>query len=698
LFLSSDVRRARSTSRVLAAMVALSGGAWAQQDASVPTFSSRAEVVTCDVVVLDREGRPVRGLTFGDFTVLEDGQPQPIVAFEARQADAALPERESAEERVSTNQPSGFRARTFAILLDDLGTQPVAMEEVKKSVRRWLREQALPTDELTLATVSGDVWWSDRVERGPGDLEVVLNRVKGQKLSDRRRDWITEWEAYRIVSSEDADGSLTARVMERTGLSKPEVRLRSMEILDSMGRRIRSVLSAVERVSRSLAGTRGRKATLVYAEDFLYDPSLAPLFDRVVDASQRGNTSIYFADANGLGGTSVHGADVAQPPGADLLVRSTDDERLETSGAEQLAENTGGTVIRNTNDLLGGLARVAEESSVYYLLGYQPSTPLDGKWHEFEVKVTRPGVIVRGRRAYQATAAAALTPPPPAGKSRKTSDGPRRPLDPTVMAGGAAEAISLRLAPYVVGPDGGKARVLVVVEVDLSTLNLELELERGRLGAVVDLTIIGLNRDREHSGGSTVDERVSIAADAATPDGWIVQSRELRLDPGVAQVRALVRDTATGLAGSVSQRLEVPALEQPYITTPILTDRVVMQNGVPRLVPLAHRRFPARGVLYCSYEVVGLTNRRGEATGGVAGSFILRRPTGTILRHAPSTRIGIALGGRVARIVVLPLAGMAPGPYELVLDVVDEWTGRSLRSIEPFVVEPPDRDERRPAG
>src|SRR6187401_3467220 len=45
------------------------------------TFRTGVDLVDVEVSVLDRNRLPVRGLTLGDFTVLEDGQPRPIVVF-----------------------------------------------------------------------------------------------------------------------------------------------------------------------------------------------------------------------------------------------------------------------------------------------------------------------------------------------------------------------------------------------------------------------------------------------------------------------------------------------------------------------------------------------------------------------------------------------------------------------------------------
>jgi VWFA-related protein len=66
----------------------------------------------------------------------------------------------------------------------------------------------------------------------------------------------------------------------------------------------------------------------------------------------------------------------------------------------QLADGTGGFVILNTNDLLGGLDRIAKDQNQYYLLGYKPPVSNEGSCHTLKVKVDRGGTSVRARSGY----------------------------------------------------------------------------------------------------------------------------------------------------------------------------------------------------------------------------------------------------------------------------------------------------------
>jgi VWFA-related protein len=65
-----------------------------------------------------------------------------------------------------------------------------------------------------------------------------------------------------------------------------------------------------------------------------------------------------------------------------------------------LASGTGGFVIVNTNDLLGGLEKIGKEQDQFYLLGYTPPESEEGSCHFLKVKVDRPGLTVRFRNGY----------------------------------------------------------------------------------------------------------------------------------------------------------------------------------------------------------------------------------------------------------------------------------------------------------
>jgi VWFA-related protein len=78
-------------------------------------------------------------------------------------------------------------------------------------------------------------------------------------------------------------------------------------------------------------------------------------------------------------------------------------ESRPTAVLGRLAKETGGFVIENTNNLGAGVARMQQERTTYYLLGYQPmNATMDGKFRRVSVKVKRSKVSVRARPGYLA--------------------------------------------------------------------------------------------------------------------------------------------------------------------------------------------------------------------------------------------------------------------------------------------------------
>jgi VWFA-related protein len=67
---------------------------------------------------------------------------------------------------------------------------------------------------------------------------------------------------------------------------------------------------------------------------------------------------------------------------------------------QSLADGTGGFAIYNTNDLFGGLQRIARDQNEFYLLGYVPASSPEGSCHTLKVKMDRGGMQVRSRSGY----------------------------------------------------------------------------------------------------------------------------------------------------------------------------------------------------------------------------------------------------------------------------------------------------------
>jgi VWFA-related protein len=149
------------------------------------------------------------------------------------------------------------------------------------------------------------------------------------------------------------------------------VQRRAQEVDARRANRTRDVLAAVDRAVFALSGVRGRKSLLLLTEGFLNDPDL-DVAREVAGRCREANIAIYTLDVRGLL-TGLSGAESAGVPNtAELGLMQMEQVDAAAAGSVELAEETGGLAIRDTNDIGGAAVRVGDESRVYYLLGYTP--------------------------------------------------------------------------------------------------------------------------------------------------------------------------------------------------------------------------------------------------------------------------------------------------------------------------------------
>ena len=655
---------------------------------AAPVFPSEVEVITIDAVVVDGDGRPVTGLTRDEFRVFEDGKPQEIVTFEPydRGATPSGEEEGQAPPVIAANERgTELRGRAFALLLDDVFTPVQAAAEVRKAAESFLRNSVGPGDEVTIATTSGDAYWSAGLPEGLEDLLAVAARFKGRDTGGRFGT--QEYTQSHMSPEEMRFGTLAFKRM--TELQAYEiVRGRAQgdqpmahEIDNIRRHRMKVTLAAVRRQLDALATVRGRKSLILMSPGFLQDDDQQ--IRETAAASRRANTAVYFVDVRGLQNQAVFSAADTVAPGMQLqgFVGEESERNLVTAGTQMLAEDTGGFSIRNTNDFGAGTARIAAESRAYYLLGIHPAEGKGNRdWRKLKVEVTRKGLEVRARRGYALRNA---PPPEEDGKAAKNADRSRKTLDPAVAgaldAAHAVSGIPLRAMAYVMEP-GPKdmTRVLVAAEFDPQEL--------GAAGKVAKLEFSVNVTHRDTGRAYESNERVEVRMGSGARPGWRAVAREFMLPVGVANARVVVHDPVSGAVGAVTQRLEVPPPASFRVSTPILTNTIDQTGKRPQAALAVHRTFRADGQLFCQFEVLGAA--RGPQGPRVVSGMELRVAGGTAIRRSELTPIAADPDGRVVRLMGMGLADLQQGRYDLVLLIRDETNGTQIERSESFTVVP----------
>jgi len=673
---------------------------------SPPTFPAQVEQVTVDVVVTDKKGEPVAGLKKEDLEVYENGAPQAIVSFDAVAVPDAPVGTPAPRPRVSTNTGHDRKrpGRTFVIFFDDIHLAPFTAQRAKAAVADFLRSEAREGDRVTLVAAAGGAWWSTRMAAGRDEMIDLVKRLQGRSVPETGRDRMSDYEAMRIHVFRDemimnrvqrrfeTAGLMTATQQSRhvTGpraVEDPLVTGRAAELYFAAAARNRIALEALERSLQALAGVEGRKSLILVSDGFIYDSQL-DLFRRLVDASRRANTAIYFVNCRGLEGLplAMTAEFSAALPAEDI--GSAFAESFEaTEGSESLAADSGGFTVRNTNDLAGGFKRIADESRVYYLIGYNPTNAArDGTFRRIQVKVrAAKGVQVRARKGYYAPSAREAVLPP------KSKDPPfQRALDSPYEV----DDIPLRVTHFVreETPLLGRAHVLVAAEVDIR--NIGFKEEEDRSTDTLEFLMVAANRDTGEL--SRQDQRVELKLPRATRESmsrnWLPIVREFELATGRYQAKFVVRDKATGRIGTVVHEFEVPDLAQFRVTTPVLSDtRDDAEEGGTgnRLAILVRRDFAQGASLFCQLEVYGAARLEDSRMPRVSMGYQVRRSDGALYTQDAPSLINPTPGGALSRMIGFSLEDAAAGDYEIVIRVKDELSGKSLDLREPFSVTAP---------
>ena len=176
---------------------ALAPHAAAAAPPQTPAFPAGVDVVRVDAVVLDRDGRPVKGLAAADFELLENGRRRELTSFEpvdVRQLPSAGPVATPTPETETTPRvllPEEGRA--VLVYFDDIHVQAENSVLVRSTLGPFLSRELRPGDAITIVAPEQGLWWTARTAWEHAQLPSVVERLRGQYVPDPFGDYTTDW-------------------------------------------------------------------------------------------------------------------------------------------------------------------------------------------------------------------------------------------------------------------------------------------------------------------------------------------------------------------------------------------------------------------------------------------------------------------------------------------------------------------------
>ena len=403
-------------------------GSQAQAGPQTPTFRVAIDNVEVDVLVTDARGDYVRDLKKEEFQIFEDGKPQTIANFVP--IDIPI---ERGQQPLFTNQPIAldvrtneqpFNGRVYVMVLDSAHTLPQNTNLMRLAAKKFISEKLGANDLMAVVMARG-------AAGGPDD---------GQEFTSDKRLLLAAVEKFRGMQPRSAVlnkiDDVVAKAGQRAAIRAAGGTPDDPSDIDGKEREFnaRAVVEELTAVADWFSVVHGRKKSILYfSEGISYDihdvfanggnNSAAMLqlhMQDLVRATTKANAVIYAIDPRGLQGLNDASIELqsVDAPGLDERALQTE-SRLARESLQAFAAETGGFAVVSTNRLSNAFDRIVDENSSYYVLAYYPPNPKrDGKYHNINVRVSRPGLTVRFRKGY----ANPTGKPPSAPKSELASE------------------------------------------------------------------------------------------------------------------------------------------------------------------------------------------------------------------------------------------------------------------------------------
>jgi len=544
----------------LAAPAQTTQPAASNNDQSAYRIRVTSDLVLVNVVIRDRQGNLIRGLTQNDFTLSEDGKAQKISSFDFENVDELI--RAGAEQPTVSGttgpiQVTGvtpvpreqIRNRRLMVLFFDFSGMET--DEVDRSVNaavKFVDKQMTPADLVALVSLSSSL----QVDQDfTSDKQLLAQKLHAYNSSEGQ-GMANGTEAGTAEGTADTGGSYVADDSDYNQFNTDRKLQALQALVDKLGRieQKKSIIYFSNGVSRS--GIENQ-TTLRAA----------------TNAAVKANVSIYPMDIRGLeamppGGLARNASlrGVSAYSGQSVLDQfnsnATTQETLTT-----LAADTGGKAFLDSNDFNQVFTRVQNDTSSYYVLGYRSNNPaMDGRFRRIKVQVNRSDVKLEYRSGYYAP--------------KDYQHFNREDKDQQMQDELASELPNTDVAVYVSAAyfrlDDNRYYIPVSLIVPGSQIPFTNAANKDK--ATID--IIGVARNEVNMPIGNVRETVKLNIDESQQ----VRRKNVQyntgfvLAPGVYKIKFVVRENQTGRLGSFESTINVPDLKK----APLKLSSIVLSN------------------------------------------------------------------------------------------------------------------------
>ncbi len=532
-----------------------------------PIIRVTVNLVQVDAVVTDSKGRQVTDLKAEDFEITEDGRPQKITNFSyirlappsqpaTAPPTAPLPRGAVAPPPAPAATKREEVRRTIVLVVDDLGLSFESMGEVRHDLKHFVEQQLQPGDLVAIVRTSGGMGALDQFTI---DRRLLLAAVERLRWYPGGRSGLSAMEpagsspgAGAEARSRDAQfrrvtyslGTLGAVSYLLNGMR--EMPGRKSLILISDGLRLRSILGPVS--PHSAAPSAWER-----------DERVTEALRHLADQANRAAVVLYSVDARGVQPLASTASDRLSLE--DIRNAGRGDSRLtamllDQEGLQVLSHETGGFLVHDTNRIDFGLGQILKDLEGYYLIGYKPDAarfqPRNGKvpdFHAIKVQVKVPKLHVRSRSGYYGY-----------------EDSPKQTDDEfaaALFSPFTSSGVHLGLTPVFEEAAGSRNTIALMLHIDARDLTFTSE--DGDRQATADLlafTVDERGQPVDKASYKAIIRLKPASYEYALGAGLVYTSSIPVVRPGPYQVRAAVRDTATGRIGTASQFVEVPDLKK----------------------------------------------------------------------------------------------------------------------------------------